>query len=65
MKRKSILFLAMILMGIFVFGGCADKAEEEKEQERYKVSILIPGKHIDGGFMEAAFRGYTDRKSVV
>lgn len=59
MKRKSILFLAMILMGIFVFGGCADKAEEEKEQERYKVSILIPGKHIDGGFMEAAFRGYT------
>lgn len=59
MKKRFMVLLILVLAGIFLGAGCSQKEEQESSKERLKVSILIPGKHIDGGFMEAAFRGYT------
>ncbi len=56
MKKRIILILAVALIGMVAFAGCAK--DNQAKEEKLKVSILIPGKHTDGGFMEAAYRGY-------
>ncbi len=60
MKKRIILLAVVALLSMVAFAGCAknDQAKEEK----LKVSILIPGNHNDGGFMNAAFRGYEQVK---
>ncbi len=61
MKKRILLLLVIAIFSIVALVGC-DNGNQAKE-EKLKVSILIPGKHTDGGFMEAAYRGYEKVKS--
>lgn len=61
MMKKKMFLLVALLVAIFS-AAYACSPEKEAEAEKMKVSILIPGKHQDGGFMEAAYRGYVQVK---
>ena len=61
MKKRIILLAVVALLSMVAFAGCAK--DDQAKEEKLKVSILIPGKHTDGGFMEAAYRGYEQVKA--
>jgi len=70
-KGKLWNFTLIAAVSVSLIFGCAPSkppADQPKNQtqtqtqEKQKVSILIPGKHNDNGFMEAAYRGYTKIK---
>lgn len=61
MKKRIILLAVVALLSMVAFAGCAK--DDQAKEEKLKVSILIPGNHNDGGFMNAAFRGYEQVKN--
>ncbi len=58
MLKKALVVGAVWFLVLLVASGCNQKQSDENV-EKLKISVLIPGKHIDGGFMEAGFKGYT------
>lgn len=58
MLKKVLAIGTVFLFILLAVSGCGQKQEAESG-DKLKISVLIPGKHIDGGFMEAGFKGYT------
>ena len=67
-RVKTLKFPLIFALVVSLIVGCAPSkpsGDQTQKQEKPKVSILIPGKHNDNGFMEAAYRGYSKIKDTL
>jgi len=61
-KTKRVLFFLSITLMLGIFMGCSQTEKEQssanqQQVKTLKVSMLIPGRINDGGFMEAGYKG--------